>query len=274
MPAKTALHVIAKRPVTFGFKDKQREQRKKIIKMCVQKLRDIDDPETVLCRAVLINNTFKTLKYAQRKLQHKKLEMKRLKEEEEERKGYEQQEDEEVHEDDSSGSSSDNENDSNSDGDHSTQTGNINRTETDHPFDETLNIEDLTNRNCDINSYNAESIVHSLVMPPLLSPQLEDMTNCSFYESFSTTPQQLPAQTISSQNTEDQRFSDHISSDSDSLNGSLKMTVMKTDLCNVISESNSNLCSKSEFTNCRGEVQNDLGDSLLIDNLLTEIVQS
>merc|ERR1719150_2929363 len=28
--------------------------------MCVQKLRDIDDPETVLCRAVLINNTFRT----------------------------------------------------------------------------------------------------------------------------------------------------------------------------------------------------------------------
>merc|ERR1719151_279296 len=34
--------------------------------MCVQKLRDIDDPETVLCRAVLINNTFRTLKTAQR----------------------------------------------------------------------------------------------------------------------------------------------------------------------------------------------------------------
>merc|ERR1719189_544424 len=36
--------------------------------MCVQKLRDIDDPETVLCRAVLINNTFRTLKTAQRAL--------------------------------------------------------------------------------------------------------------------------------------------------------------------------------------------------------------
>ena len=38
------------------------------MKMCVQKLRDIDDPETVLCRAVLINNTFKTLKYAYRRV--------------------------------------------------------------------------------------------------------------------------------------------------------------------------------------------------------------
>merc|ERR1719225_2596383 len=34
--------------------------------MCVQKLRDIDDPETVLCRAVLINNAFRTLKLSQR----------------------------------------------------------------------------------------------------------------------------------------------------------------------------------------------------------------
>merc|ERR1719262_397698 len=36
--------------------------------MCVQKLRDIDDPETVLCRAVLINNTFRTLKTAYRRV--------------------------------------------------------------------------------------------------------------------------------------------------------------------------------------------------------------
>merc|ERR1719225_1736431 len=34
--------------------------------MCVQKLRDIDDPETVLCRAVLINITSRTVLTAQR----------------------------------------------------------------------------------------------------------------------------------------------------------------------------------------------------------------
>merc|ERR1711953_516605 len=43
----------------------------------------------------------------------------------------------------------------------------------------------LDSRSCDIQTFNAESIVHSLMMPPLLSPQLEDMTNCSFYDSFS-----------------------------------------------------------------------------------------
>merc|ERR1719471_1100422 len=66
--AKTPLHIIAKRQNTFGMKDKEREKRKRILKMCVQKLRDIDDPETVLCRAVLINNTFKSLKYAYRRV--------------------------------------------------------------------------------------------------------------------------------------------------------------------------------------------------------------
>merc|ERR1719225_1649927 len=56
--------------------------------MCVQKLRDIDDPETVLCRAVLINNTFRTLKTAQRAImrnaRRKVLERKESSEEEEE----------------------------------------------------------------------------------------------------------------------------------------------------------------------------------------------
>merc|ERR1719266_3048079 len=56
--------------------------------MCVQKLRDIDDPETVLCRAVLINNTFRTLKTAQRAIirnaRRRVLERKESSEEEEE----------------------------------------------------------------------------------------------------------------------------------------------------------------------------------------------
>ena len=66
---KSALHVLAKRSTPdFVMRVKEREKRKKILKMCVQKLRDIDDPESVLCRAVLINNTFKTLKYTYRKV--------------------------------------------------------------------------------------------------------------------------------------------------------------------------------------------------------------
>ena len=66
---KSALHVLAKRSTAdLGNRDREREKRKKILKMCVQKLRDIDDPETVLCRAVLINNTFKSLKYAYRRV--------------------------------------------------------------------------------------------------------------------------------------------------------------------------------------------------------------
>merc|ERR1719350_1095916 len=59
--------------------------------MCVQKLRDIDDPETVLCRAVLINNTFRTLKTAQRAImrnaRRRVLERKESSEEEDEEKG-------------------------------------------------------------------------------------------------------------------------------------------------------------------------------------------
>merc|ERR1719278_788287 len=68
--------------------------------MCVQKLRDIDDPETVLCRAVLINNTFRTLKTAQRAIirnaRRRALERKEsTDEEEEEEKGEKEKEEEE-----------------------------------------------------------------------------------------------------------------------------------------------------------------------------------
>merc|ERR1719264_441596 len=67
--------------------------------MCVQKLRDIDDPETVLCRAVLINNTFRTLKTAQRAIirnaRRRVLERKESSEEEEEAKGEKEKGEEE-----------------------------------------------------------------------------------------------------------------------------------------------------------------------------------
>lgn len=258
--AKTALHVIGKRPGAFGLKDKEREKRKRILKMCVQKLRDIDDPETVLCRAVLINNTFKTLKYAQRRLL-KKSEVKRRA----------------VHED-----RYENEADENSNSDDEVTTNKkvnsmplldeANVPSSENAFDNS-DIEDITNH-CDINSYNAESIVHSLVMPPLLSPQIEDMTNCSFYDSFGTDL----THTESSHDTlnDDEPFD----LDNNDVAASLKLTVMKTDLCDVVTESNRNkcetpqtfeFCQKSECQSCG---QNDIGNSLLIDNLLTEIVQA
>ena len=40
---------------------KEREERKKVLKLSVRKLRAIEDPETTLCRSVLINNTMKMI---------------------------------------------------------------------------------------------------------------------------------------------------------------------------------------------------------------------
>jgi len=284
MPAKTALHVIAKRPGALGLKDKQREQRKKILKMCVQKLRDIDDPETVLCRAVLINNTFKTLKYAQRKMQLKKSEMKRhpVVEEEDSR---DHDEENQTPEEEEETPTSDNEVESNADNiEESVSSAYV--TSPEPTFDHKKDMDDLSESNCDINSYNAESIVHSLVMPPLLSPQLEDMTNCSFYDNFTNeedTHLGLSQHSQSSHlNLSQSETIEAFSDKRDTLNGSLKLAMMKTDLCDVISESNSNTCqsagafdfsSKVDLPNC-ASVSSDIGDSLLIDNLLTEIVQA
>jgi len=261
--AKSALHVIAKRPSAFGLKDKEREKRKKILKMCVQKLRDIDDPETVLCRAVLINNTFKTLKYAQRRML-KKSEVKR-------RAVHETAYNEEDVEGDEN---------SNSDEDVTTKE-NVNSMPTldeanvptsENTF-ENSDIDELT-RHCDISSYNAESIVHSLVMPPLLSPQIEDMTNCSFYDTFGSDL------THSESSHDNEADDEQFDLDNNDVAASIKLTVMKTDLCDVVTESNQNkcdtaqmleFCQKSEFQSC---VSSDIGNSLLIDNLLTEIGQA
>ena len=42
-------------------KYKQKEERKRVLKLCVKKLRSIEDPEAFLSRSVLINNTLKRL---------------------------------------------------------------------------------------------------------------------------------------------------------------------------------------------------------------------
>jgi len=288
MPAKTALHVIAKKPGSLGNKEKHREERKRILKMCVTKLRAMEDPETVLCRAVLINNTFKTLKYAQRyRMPLKKSQLKRHAVEDsvvdesessetEARQGRKVERVEEETQPQTYESTEDTVPE---------DTPYIHRSEvSDLDFQNNRN-NDINEINCDItDTYNAESIVHSLVMPPLLSPHLEDMTNCSFYENFTQeTPSilvddQAPdsSHTNLSQNESKQRYSGK----SDMLSGSLKLTMLKTDLCDVISESNSNaypestfdFSSKVELSGCSG-VSGDIGNSLMIDNLLTEIVQ-
>jgi hypothetical protein len=59
------LHATRKTPASASMlssaKFRFREDRKRVLKMSVRKLRDIDDPETFLCRSVLINNTMKRL---------------------------------------------------------------------------------------------------------------------------------------------------------------------------------------------------------------------
>ena len=114
-------------------------------------------------------------------------------------------------------------------------------------------------------------MVHSLVMPPLLSPHIEDMTNCSFYDSFG--PVDLG---MNNQSPDEQTNQDHESN----VSTNLKLTMMKSDLCDVISETNSNSNNssnsasfsfpKSEFTICGGPSE---GPDML-DTLLTEISQA
>merc|ERR1719458_657370 len=177
--------------------------------MCVQKLRDIDDPETVLCRAVLINNTFRTLKTAQRAImrnaRRRVLERKESseEEEEEEEKGEKEkgEEDEEI-----------------SITSPPSEPLPSLRQDSRPNFSES----ELSDLSCDIGCSDS-SMVHSLVMPPLLSPHIEDMTNCSFYDSFG--PVDLG---VNNQHQES------------NVPTNLKLTMMKSDLCDVISETNSN----------------------------------
>ncbi|XP_017772172.1 PREDICTED: uncharacterized protein LOC108559412 isoform X2 [Nicrophorus vespilloides] len=49
------------RPSMISPKYKQKEERRKVLKISLQKLKKIDDPENNLCRSVLINNTIRRL---------------------------------------------------------------------------------------------------------------------------------------------------------------------------------------------------------------------
>ena len=275
---KSALHVLAKRSTAdFGSRDREREKRKKILKMCVQKLRDIDDPETVLCRAVLINNTFKTLKYAYRRVLKTDPEPPLIKDpeaeesdnEEEEEEEDEQGSEEEEEEEDISTDESSNEEESLPD-----VVMPVMQTSSDDSLD------CLDSRSCDIQTFNAESIVHSLMMPPLLSPQLEDMTNCSFYDSFSLNSDHNAnsSDTASKPNDTFCLDSSHDTNSSSTTTNStttLKLTMLNEsspspDTFTSSSTSQLDYCHNSDFSSC---AKTDIGNSLLIDNLLTEIVQ-
>ena len=63
--AEKYLHATRKAPssntMLSSVKYRFREDRKRVLKLSVRKLRDIDDPESFLCRSVLINNTMKRL---------------------------------------------------------------------------------------------------------------------------------------------------------------------------------------------------------------------
>ena len=55
---KGKLNIIQKRPSMLGHpKYRHKEEKKKMLKMSHKKLLNIDDPESLLCKAVLINNT-------------------------------------------------------------------------------------------------------------------------------------------------------------------------------------------------------------------------
>ena len=308
---KSALHVLAKRSQPdFGLRDKEREKRKKILKMCVQKLRDIDDPETVLCRAVLINNTFKSLKYAYRRVfraqepepvpapvyiqhQHQQSEDSDNDTEEEEQEDSVSS-DESSNSEDESGHASSSDNDQDSDADSDT----VPSLDTDHgPGPDPAafcpdELDTFTDPGCDMTNFSAESIVHSLMMPPLLSPQIEDMTNCSFYDSFASdagvpSPASSPASspgTVPSMASEDVRASFKLAVVPDTMTASATDPVPAHPAYSASPSSPSSsstpgldYCQETAFP--RTCVQSDMGshsscNSILIDNLLTEIVQA
>ena len=60
-------------------RQKMRDEGKKILKICVNKLQMIHDPESYLCKSVLINNTLKSIQQEHRELQRSRLKLKRQK---------------------------------------------------------------------------------------------------------------------------------------------------------------------------------------------------
>ena len=64
-----SLHITSQkrpRPTMLGHpKYRHKEEKRKLMKMTCKKLKKLEDPESVLCKAVLINNTWKYLQNTQ-----------------------------------------------------------------------------------------------------------------------------------------------------------------------------------------------------------------
>ena len=60
-------------------RQKLRDERKRILKICINKLQRIQDPESVLCRSVLINNTLRSIQ-EEHKQSQRRVKLKRQKE--------------------------------------------------------------------------------------------------------------------------------------------------------------------------------------------------
>ena len=159
-------------------------ERKRLLKLCVRKLQSIDDPETFLCRSVLINNTLKTLQTVQREARAKK-EAKDAREQQEQQqreklnaemddivvegeKHQEQQESGHSELLDGGATAADA-----VDTDGLVVSAAVSSGDSGAP--ELLSCDD---ESYDLGGYNAEDILSDIiVMPPVLSPQLEDMTH-------------------------------------------------------------------------------------------------
>ena len=89
---KSVLHAV-----TRGARSSS--ERKRMVKLCVRKLQSIEDPETFLCRSVLINNTLKSLQVLQREAKLRKereaLRRRQLEQEQEQEQDIGEEEEEE-----------------------------------------------------------------------------------------------------------------------------------------------------------------------------------
>lgn len=168
-------------------KYKRKEERKKILKMCVKKLRSIDDPETFLCRSVLINNTLKQIQAF-----HKAKEASKHAHAHHQ---VEWEQDVREREDNKEGESEESESPTSSDTEEPYEQNLASRCEPEHhlPLDNTRHHTDQTQHHHDVNlasrsdnnDYNAEDILSDILLPPPLSPRLEDITDCRIDTDFS-----------------------------------------------------------------------------------------
>jgi len=148
----------AKRPSMLGHpKYRAREERRRLLKLCQRKLRSIEDPEQILRRAVLINNTMK-------QLQAKEVCPG------EEREGWGRQCEERTVEVkvETKGDLKEVK---------ATKEGRQSESRIPEVPDTSNSSTSLSTPPPATSCYNMEDILSEIVLPPPLSPQLEDLTN-------------------------------------------------------------------------------------------------